>query len=122
MGVWSRYVFRPRELTRTKSIKLASDPESINTGVTIVCRGEVRVTETGSLAGLEINKVLLVNTFTLLGGAGPLPRAGDDIMSAQSTVKAPPLHHAALSFLKRETGAPQLHGLLRRSCARPGRR
>lgn len=27
-------------------------------------------------------------------------------MSAQSTVKAPPLHHAALSFLKRDGCAP----------------
>lgn len=53
-------------------MKLASEPESINTGDATVCEGEVRVTETCSLAGLEMDKVLLVITLTLLDGAESL--------------------------------------------------
>lgn len=40
----------PRELAREKSMKLASEPKSINTGDITVCEGEVRVTETCSLS------------------------------------------------------------------------
>lgn len=69
-------------------MKLAYELESINTGDTTVCAGEVRVTKTCSLAGLVS------------------PRAGGDIMSVLSAVKTPPLHHTGLPFLKRKTVTP----------------